>query len=428
MSPREAFLPRLVGPRVSEALEDEPVVLLHGPRQAGKTTLVQRCGDHDERTYITFDDDALREAAAADPIGFVRSLPERVTLDEIQRVPELFTAIKAAVDGNRTPGRFLLTGSANVFAVPRLADSLAGRMSVLRLYPLAQVEIERTVPTFIDQAFSNAFSTRTGTNAPDDLATRIVGGGYPPAVARTDPRRRARWYRDYVTAVTQRDVRDLSRIAAFDALPRLMELASSQTARLVNVAELAAPFALTRQTIDAYVTLLRNVFLLDLLPAWHINRLKRLVKAPKLHIGDTGLAAAVLGLDAHDMRSDRHLYGQLVETFAFHELRRHASGRTDDVRFAHYRDRDGYEVEIILERGGRQLVGIEVKAAATVRDRDFAGLRRFARAAGDRFTAGVVLYDGDALLPFGDRLYAVPISDLWRASSQRDAVHAPIGR
>lgn len=415
MTRRPTLIPRLVAEPVAEALEDEPVVLLHGPRQVGKTTLVRTIAGHDARTYFSFDDDALRGAASADPIGFVRGLPERVTLDEIQRVPELFTAIKAAVDADRAPGRFLLTGSANVFAVPRLADSLAGRMGVLHLYPLAQLEIERAPATFIDTLFARAFTIATSQSAAPELAQRIARGGYPPAVARSNPLRRARWYRDYVTAVTQRDVRDLAHIAALDALPRLMEFVAGQTARLVNVTELAAPFALTRQTIDGYVTLLRHVFLLDLLPAWHSNRLKRLVKAPKLHIGDTGLAMAVLGLDADGLRADRSLFGQLLESFVFHELRRQASGRADGVRFHHYRDRDGYEVDIVLERDGRHIAGIEVKATATVREGDFAGLRRLARAASERFTVGVILYDGEARIPFGERLYAVPIRELWRS-------------
>lgn len=338
----------------------------------------------------------------------------RVTLDEVQRVPALFTTLKAAVDRDRTPGRFLLTGSANVFAVPRLADSLAGRMSVQRLFPLAQSELEGSEGGFLERLFAGAFSigpvARSGTPLPE----RIVAGGFPPALARPTERRRARWYRDYVAAVTQRDVRDLARITALDALPRLMELAAGQTARLVNVSDLAAPFALTRPTIDGYLTLLRHVFLADELPAWHRNRSKRLVKAAKLHVGDSGVGATLLGIGSDRLRSDRHTYGQLLETFVFQELRRQASGRDEDLRFFHYRDRDGYEVDIVVERDGAEVAGVEVKGAATVTEGDFAGLRRLGRAAGRDFVAGVVVYDGDACLPFGDRLYAVPIQALWQ--------------
>jgi predicted AAA+ superfamily ATPase len=407
------LIPRLARRRLLEALEDDPVVLVHGPRQCGKTTLVRDVGDADERTYVTFDDAEQRASADADPIGFVRDLSARVTLDEVQRVPHLFTTLKAAIDRDRTPGRFLLTGSANVFAVPRLADSLAGRMTVLRLYPLAQAELEGSDGAFLDRLFAGAFSLGRIPRSGAPLADRIVAGGFPPALTRSTERRRTRWYQDYVDAVTQRDVRDLARITALDALPRLMEVVAGQTARLVNVSDLAAPFALTRPTIDAYLTLLRHVFLVDELPAWHRNRLKRLVKAAKLHVGDSGIGAALLRSGSQRLKTDRHLYGQLLETFVFQELRRQASGRDEDLRFFHYRDRDGYEVDVVLERDGAEVAGVEVKGAATVTEGDFAGLKRLARAAGHDFVGGVVLYDGDTVLPFGNRLNAVPIHALW---------------
>jgi len=206
---------------------------------------------------------------------------------------------------------------------------------------------------------------------------------------------------------------DLARIASLDALPRLLALAAGQTARLLNVSDLAAPFQLSRPTIKDYVTLLERVFLLEPLPPWHSNRLSRLVKTPKLHLGDTGVACALLGLDADGLWRDRGTLGQLLETFAFQELRRLASWRDDDIRFHHYRDKDGAEVDVVLERGGRALAGVEVKVAATVTAADFRGLRKLREAAGKRFTAGVVLYDGEASVGFGEGLYAVPVRALW---------------
>lgn len=214
----------------------------------------------------------------------------------------------------------------------------------------------------------------------------------------------------------QRDVRDLARISALDALPRLLALAAGQTARLINVADLAAPFQLSRPTIREYVTLLARVFLLEELPPWHSNRLSRLIKTAKLHLGDTGLACALLGADVAALAADRSLLGQLLETFVFQELRRQASWYEEPLAFHHFRDKDGVEVDIVLERGGRQLAGVEVKAAATVTAADFRGLRKLREAAGRRFTAGVVLYDGEATAPFGDDLYAVPIRSLWEAT------------
>jgi predicted AAA+ superfamily ATPase len=299
-----------------------------------------------------------------------------------------------------------------VLLVPKLADSLAGRMEILRLHPLAQCELAARPPRFLDGLFARTFKMRTYERLGEELPARIAAGGYPAALARAIPRRRATWYRDYVETLVQRDVRDLARISSLDILARLLALAAGQTARLLNVSDLASPFQVTRPTIRDYVTLLERVFLLEQLPPWHSNRLSRLIKTPKLHLGDTGVACALLGLDAQALWRDRSTLGQLLETFVFQELRRHASWHEDEVRFHHFRDRDGAEVDIVLERGA-EVAGVEVKAAATVTASDFRGLRKLKEAAGKRFAAGVVLYDGEASAGFGDRLFAVPIRALW---------------
>ncbi|GMV11397.1 MAG: hypothetical protein AMXMBFR55_31310 [Gemmatimonadota bacterium] len=404
--------PRYSEKRLTEALADSPAVLIHGPRQSGKTTLARSVGDRLGYQYTTFDDDVARAAASADPIGFVADLPGRAILDEVQHVPTLFSALKAAIDRARTPGRFILTGSANVLLVPRLSDSLAGRMEILRLHPLSQGEIARTEPHFIDALFTGSFRRSRGRRLAGELVERVVAGGYPAALQRAQPRRRAAWYRNYVDALVERDVRDMSRISALDALPRLLAVAAANTAQTLNISELTAPFSLTRPTIKDYVTLLERVFLIDTLPPWHSNRLKRLVKTPKLHMGDTGLACALLGLDATALHADRSAFGPLLETFVFQELRRQASWHPETVTFYHFRDRDGVEVDLVLECGAR-VAGIEVKAAATVTDADFRGLRKLREATGRRFSAGVVLYDGETSAPFGEGLHALPMSTLW---------------
>ncbi len=329
------------------------------------------------------------------------------------RAPGIFASLKSAVDGRRTAGRFILTGSANVLVVPRLTDSLAGRMGILRLHPLAQCELERRRPRFIDAVFRGTLRSGVCDPLRAELADRIVAGGYPAALRRNSAGRRLAWYRDYVETQIQRDVRDLTRLRSFDALPKLLAVAASQTARLVNVADLSAPFELTRQTIHEYVTLLERVFLLDHLPASHSNRLSRLVKRPKLHMADTGVGCAVLGLTARDLFADRTLFGAMLETFVLQELRRQASWRPVPIDFLHYRDRDDYEVDIVLEQGPTAVVGIEVKAAASVNDADLRGLRRLRDATGERFRAGVVIYDGSATIPMEDRLFAVPVRRLW---------------
>jgi len=410
-----AYIPRLVQPRLVEALSDTPVVLIHGPRQSGKTTLARAAGEAWGYTYFNFDDENALAAARADPLGFVADLPGRTILDEVQRVPELFTALKTAVDRDRIAGRFLLTGSANVLLVPRLADSLAGRMELLRLHPLASAELAGAESGFLDALFGRGFKTETRPRLGRALADRIVTGGYPAALSRSTPRRRAAWYRDYVETVVQRDSRDLARISKLDALPRLLKLAAAQTARLLNVSDLAAPFKLSRPTIRDYVTLLTRLFLMEELPPWHSNRLRRLIKTPKIHLGDTGLACVLLGVDAAGLAADRTLLGQLLETFVFQELRRQASWQEDPIAFHHFRDKDGVEVDVVLEQGRQRVAGVEVKAAATVRATDFRGLRKLKEAAGRRFASGVVLYDGETTAGFGDGLYAVPVRRLWEA-------------
>lgn len=409
--------PRVVATRLVEALGDSPVVLVHGPRQCGKTTLARMVGERRGYTYISFDDRVSLEAARSDPAGFVADLPERVILDEVQHVPELFAPMKAAVDRRRIPGRFLLTGSANVLLVPRLADSLAGRLAILRLHPLAKCELAGRPARFLDDLFKRSFRVRSSSRLGPALAEAIVGGGYPAALARAIPRRRAAWYRDYVETMVQRDVRDLARIRTLDALPRLLALAASQSACLLNVSELAGPFQLSRPTIHEYVTLLERIFLIDRLPPWHSNRLRRLVKTPKLHMGDTGVACSLLGLDAASLVQDRMVLGRLLETYVFQELRRQASGHESEIGFHHFRDKDGTEVDIVLERGAKGLAGVEVKAGGTVVPADFRGLRKLKDGARNRFAAGVVLYDGETAAGFGDGMYAVPIRAMWEAGS-----------
>lgn len=409
-------LPRYLAPRLREALVDTPAVLIHGPRQSGKTTLARLVGEPRGYRYVSFDDEAIQGAARRDPIGFVEGLGPRAILDEVQRVPEIFTSLKAAIDRRRTAGRFILTGSANVLLVPNLADSLAGRMGILRLHPLAQCELLGKRPRFIEALFRGGFRTRITDRLGTALAERIVGGGYPAALAKRTPARRRAWYRDLVETQIQRDVRDVARIHSLDALPRLLTLTASCTARLLNVSDLAAPFQMTRQTIHDYVTVLERIFLLDRLPPWHSNRLSRLVKAAKLHMGDTGLACALLGIDAVALHRDRDRLGPLLETFVLQELRRQASWYAEPVDFFHYRDRDDFEVDIVLERGAASVAGVEVKAAATVTDADFRGLRKLRDAAGKQFAAGVVLYDGTAATRFGDNLFAVPLRSLWEDS------------
>jgi len=314
---------------LQEALQDTPVILIHGSRQCGKTTLAQTVGEKLEYHYISFDNDNQLQAAKADPVGFVQSLPEKIILDEIQRTPELFTSIKVSVDKNRNPGRFILTGSANVLLLPQLADSLAGRMEIIQLRPLAQCEIAGEKPNFIQQLFNPGFGFASNQNnyryLGESLAGIICSGGYPAAIARSAAKRRSSaWYRDYITTIIQRDVQDIASIKNLDVLPKLLALAASQTARLFNAADLASPFSISRPTIREYLALLEQIFLIEQLQPWHSNRLGRLIKTPKMHLVDTGLNCALLSVSDKILWQEKTLLGQLLETFIYQELRKHA--------------------------------------------------------------------------------------------------------
>lgn len=279
---------------------------------------------------------------------------------------------------------------------------------------LSQCEIVQGEPSdFIPTVFAGGFGTRRAERLAGGLAERIVAGGYPAALERLAGRRRATWYLDFIENLIQRDVRDLASIRSLETMPRLIAAVATHTASPFNLASLAAPFHVSRNTIHAYFTLLERLFVVERVSPWHSNRLSRIVKSPKMHMGDTGLACALIGVDAPGLAADRTLLGQLLETFVYQELRRQASCLEGPYSFFHYRDRDGVEVDLVIEQGTRLVAGVEVKAAATVHPADFRGLRNLKVAAGGRFASGVVLYDVEISAGFGDSMYAVPVRALW---------------
>lgn len=397
---------RHLEPVIREALADTPVVMVVGARQVGKSTLAGRLA----AVQYTLDDLSTLAAARSDPVGFVAGLPDGVLIDEIQRAPELLLPIKASVDRDRRPGRFLLTGSANVLTLPRVADSLAGRMSVQHLWPLSQGELAGRREDFIAVAFGPTLPAAT---TPNDLTERLLRGGYPEVTARTQ-RRRAAWYEDYLRTVMERDVRDLSRISGIGELPKLLSLLATRSGNLLNLSDLGRDANLNNVTLGRYTELLRALYLVDLVPAWVSNIGKRLIKAPKVLMPDTGLAVHLLGLDAESLQSNRKVYGALLENFVVAELKRQLGWSDVSARLYHSRTAGGQEVDAVLEARDGRLVGIEVKASATVSSREFAALRTLAADTGDRFQRGVVLYTGDRVLPFGEKLHAVPIGALWQ--------------
>jgi len=439
MKTKSRLYPRYAEHPLKEALADSPAVLIHGPRQCGKTTLariayppqylqwsdgtVMQWDDGEPLefnnvNYVTFDDDVARDAAETDPIGFVNDLPDKVILDEVQRVPSIFTALKMAIDRERIPGRFLLTGSSQVLLVPKVSDSLAGRVEIIRLHPLAQCELLGQPPVFLDRLFSCEFKGPQLPRSSDRLVDRIVAGGFPAALARSTERRRRNWYTNYVETQLQRDVRDIAHISDHEAMARLLGIAATQTARMYNLLDMSETFSLSRPTIGKYVEILERIFLVERLPAWQNNRLKRSVKAPKLHVCDTGIGCAMIGAKSESLKKDRDLLGQYLESFVFQELKRQSSWYGEPLSFYHYRDKDKVEVDLVIEKGSISVAGVEVKASSTVRASDFRGLRKLKHSAGDRFAGGVVLYDGERCWSFGDGLTAVPIRMLWETSEE----------
>jgi uncharacterized protein len=397
--------------RAEEALSDTPVVLIVGPRRAGKTTLVRKMGEAG-RTYITLDDQTVLGAAQSDPAGFIRGL-DRAIIDEIQRAPDLLLAIKKTIDEDYRPGRFLLTGSANVLTLPRVADSLAGRMETIRMLPLSRAEIEGRAPTFLERLFEGKLQRQPGAVVGDDLVRLVLLGGFPEAVSRDSERRRRDWSRSYLTSVLTRDLRDIADVEKLTELPKFVRLLAEHSGQLVNYSQFGGGIDVSHKTAQRYVGLLEQVFLVSTVQPWFTNTLKRIVKTPKLHFLDSGLLATVRGLTFDRIKADRGAFGALLESFVFSEVLKLMTA--SDLRLIphHFRDREMREVDIVLERDDGMIVGIEVKASATVKAGDFAGLRALAEACGDRFVFGVVLYDSTDVVPFGDRLAAAPLSSLW---------------
>jgi predicted AAA+ superfamily ATPase len=412
VSPRST-IDRKVRPLVEAALGDTRVVLIAGPRQAGKTTLARTFAGTD-RPYVTLDDAGALSAARADPVGFVRGIG-RTVIDEVQRVPELMLAIKESVDRDDTPGRFLLTGSANLATVPMIADSLAGRMATISLLPFAQSEIRLTPGRLLDRLFAGEEPITAGENAilGDELVALVLRGGYPEALRRATPARRTAWLEDYVTQILDRDVRDIANIDQFDRLPRLLQVLAEHAGQLVNHSSFGAALGLSSVTAQKYVAILERLFLVRTLTPWSSNRLSRLVKTPKLHFLDSGLLAALREDEEEALRQDRSRFGAVLESFVVSELLKLASWSERRVSFSHYRTKDQDEVDVVIEDRRGRVVGIEVKASATVRPKDFRGLRQLQEAVGDRFMRGLVLHDHDRVTPFGEKLQAAPLSILW---------------
>ncbi len=398
---------RHLASRLKAALEDTPVVLLNGARQVGKSTLARQIQG---RRYLTLDDADTLSAASLDPQGFIESLHEPVVLDEIQKIPNLFPALKLSVDRNRRPGHFLLTGSADVLLLPRVSESLAGRMEILTLWPLSQGEIDGRTEGFVDRLFSvDPLPSAQGGEPAGDLMERILRGGYPEPMGRPVGPRREDWFRAYVSALLQRDVRDLAQVERLSDLPRLLSLLAGRAASLLNISDLSRGLGIPLSTLRRHLSLLETTFLVQMLPAWSSNMGKRLVRAPKVLFNDSALLAHLLGAGAGSPAAT----GALLENFVAMEVLKQTAWSLTRPQMLHFRTHAGREVDLVLEDRSGRIVGIEVKSSTTLGPGDFAGLKALEEACGERFVRGVVLYGGRESLPFGKSLQALPVSALW---------------
>lgn len=410
----DSFIPRSIRPLILEGLEYSRIVFVGGARQVGKTTLV---GDIAARerpmTTFTLDDRATREAAIADPAGFVANLPGPAFIDEVHRAPDLLLELKKAVDADTSPGRFVITGSANVLASRRIQDALPGRIDRVDMWPLAQSEIHRGSLNVVDELFhGRAPHVRGAPVGRSAFAPIVAEGGYPEARLRPLGRVRDRWFANYIAATLARDLAELADVRRIDDAERLLRLLAAQSANLLSYRKVGSRLDMHHDTVQAYVALLEQMFLIKRLPAWRPGLGAREAATPKLYVCDSGLLAHLLGADMERIENDDQVTGKLCETFVVGELLRHASWSEQQPRLYHYQ-RDREDVDVVLENNRGDVVGVEVKAAATLRAADWKWLKKLAESRGDTFKAGIVVYAGEQTIPLGTRLWAVPYSGLW---------------
>jgi predicted AAA+ superfamily ATPase len=404
---------RNIESELQAAIADTPVVLLNGARQTGKSTLARDFAQARSIPYITLDDATQLAAASSDAHGFLAGLGDRAVIDEVQKAPGLFPAIKMSVDRDRRPGRFLLTGSANVLLLPQISESLAGRMELITLLPLSQGELHGQRERFLDGVFAESLPALQPGDAVD-LKGAVLAGAYPEVIKRPAGKRRDAWFAAYITALLQRDVRDLANIEGLTDMPRLLSLLAARVGSLLNMSELSRSSGIPNSTLKRYLSLLQATFLLQPLPAWSSNLGKRLIKSPKIHLIDSGLTAHLAGVTRQSLDRDPVLFGHLFENFVVNELRKQTGWSDSRVNLHHYRTTTGRETDILLEDAAGRLVGLEVKASATVVRKDFSGFDALSEDTRRQFVRGIVLYTGEQSVAFGENYMALPVSAMWR--------------
>lgn len=408
---------RHIQPTLLSMLQMQPVVFLNGPRQAGKSTLVQKLAqDAFPADYVTFDNMTQMAAASYSPENYLSNRQRALIIDEVQLVPEIFRPLKKMVDefrlieGAAAKGKYLLTGSANIMALPQLSDSLVGRMGVLTLYPFSAAEVLGGKGDFIEKLFHQQFDAIRHTST----VMEALSVATYPEIYQADVVQKAQWFDAYLTTLLQRDVRALSEIQKLSSLPHLLRLLAYRAGGLINDSELARDAGLNVMTVRNYKTLLKMLFLIEEIPAWHRNLTKRLVKAPKGYLVDTSLLCDLLGYEPkHLAESKPEFFGHVFENFVATELLKQLSNKHGRITLSHFRTGDNKEVDFVLENSSGHLVAIEVKKRDNVQAVDFYGLETLQLLAQEDFICGVVLYTGKEVVPFSKKLWAVPVSMLW---------------
>jgi uncharacterized protein len=397
--------------QVEEALRDTPIVMIVGPRQCGKSTLAKSVSA--SRKYLTFDDPTTLSLAKTNPVEFLRSYPGEITLDEVQRVPELFLPLKAEVDRERRPGRYLLTGSANVLHMPKIGDSLAGRIEVINLLPFSQGELVGAQDRFVDRIFGDGFEDG---DLPFDeqLAERLVSGGFPEPSLRKSAERRASWFNSYLGTILDRDIRDISNIDAIAQMPRLFSLLATRAGNVLNSNALAGELQIPYTSLKRYLDLLELLYLLHRVPAWSANfRARILTKSPKVFLVDTGLLCSLAHYDVRTLASNVEKRRQVLENFVAMELKKQCNFSRHQPWLLHFRTVRNLEVDFVLETKDLRVAGVDIRPTQSLTVKDALGLKYLEEIAAEKFVRGVILYQGTEVVRLGQRIVGIPIQNLW---------------
>lgn len=407
---------RNITPAILQALEDTPVIFINGARQTGKSTLVKWLAKYKyPAQYYSLDDLSVLASIKQSPIEFIDALSGPVIIDEIQKAPELFPVIKTAVDNKRTPGRFILTGSANVLLLPTISESLVGRMEIVTLWPFSQSEIESHRSKIIDHLFDKKWVKKISSKQYKlpDLKQRVRTGGYPEVFKRNSKNRQNAWFNSYITTLVQRDIRELAKIDGLTTLPHLLSLVASRATTLLNFADFSRITSIPQSTLKRYLSLFEMTFLIFKLPAWTTNIGKRLLKSPKMIVNDSGLLSYLMQFDPEESGTAKDAFGPVLENFVITELKKESTWSETKPEMFHFRTTSGIEVDLVLENRRRQLVGIEIKSKSLLNKHDLKGIRYLKEVTKERFLQGFVFYTGNHILPMGDDIFALPISLLW---------------